>query len=49
MFFQVAEKDGPKIDINVIRNSFVEMDATEDIEQVLAQNKWQYISDGKKF
>jgi len=49
MFFQVAEKSGSKIDINVVRNAFVEMDATEDIEQVLSQNKWQYISDGKKF
>ena len=49
MFFQVAEKEGSKININVIRNSFVEMEATEDIEQVLSQNKWQYISDGKKF
>lgn len=49
MFFQVAEKNGADIDINTIRNAFVEMEATDDIEQVLAQNKWQYISDGKKF
>jgi len=49
MFFQVAEKNGADIDINIIRNAFVEMEATDDIEQVLAQNKWQYISDSKKF
>lgn len=49
MFFQIAEKNGAEIDINIIRNSFVEMEATEDIEQTLAQNNWQYISDGKKF
>ena len=49
MFFQVAEKNGKDIDIKVIRNSFVEMEATDDIEQVLEQNKWQYIFDGKKF
>lgn len=49
MFFQIAEKDGAGIKIDVIRNAFVEMDATEDVEQALAQNNWQYISDGKKF
>jgi len=49
MFFQLAEKNGTDIDINIIRNAFVEMDATEDIEQALAQNNWQYISDGKKY
>ena len=49
MFFQIAEKNGSEIDINIIRNAFVEMEATEDIEQALAQNNWQYISDGKKY
>lgn len=49
MFFQTAEKNGKEIDIKIIRNAFVELDATEDIEQILEQNKWQYISDGKKF
>lgn len=49
MFFQIAEKNGADIDIKVIRNSFVEMEVTEDIEQALAQNNWQYISDGKKY
>jgi hypothetical protein len=49
MFFQVAERDGDDISVNIIRNSFVEIEATEEIEQVLAQNNWQYISDGKKF
>jgi hypothetical protein len=49
MFFQIAEKNGEEIDINIIRNAFVELEATDDIEQVLEQNNWQYISDGKKF
>lgn len=49
MFFQTAEKVDSEINIKIIRNSFVEMEATEDIEQVLSQNKWQYISDGKKY
>jgi len=49
MFFQTAEKNGKEIDIKIIRNAFVELEATEDIEQVLEQNSWQYISDGKKF
>jgi len=50
MFFQIAEQnqDG-SLDFKTIRNAFVELDASEDIEQVLNQNSWQYISDGKKF
>ena len=49
MFFQTAERIGTEINIKVIRNSFVELEATEDVEQILSQNNWQYISDGKKF
>jgi len=50
MFFQVAEndKDG-KINFKEIRNAFVELEASEDIEQVLAQNDWQYVSDEKNY
>ena len=50
MFFQVAEndKDG-KIAFKEIRNAFVELEASEDIEQVLAQNDWQYVSDEKHY
>jgi hypothetical protein len=50
MFFQTAEKtsDG-SVDIKVIRNAFVELEASEDIEQVLKQNDWQYIADGNKY
>ena len=50
MFFQVAEndKDG-KISLKEIRNAFVQLEASEDIEQVLAQNDWQYVSDDKHY
>lgn len=49
MFFQTAEKDGDSVNINVIRNAFVELEASEEVEQVLSQNNWQYISDGAKY
>lgn len=50
MFFQVAsKKDDGSISIKTIRNAFVELDDSEDIEEILKQNKWQYIADGKKY
>ncbi len=50
MFFQVAEKMGDgTVSFKEIRNAFVELDASDDIEQVLAQNNWQYVSDGNKY
>lgn len=49
MFFQVAEKEENQIEIHNIRNSFVELEASEDIEQVLSQNQWQYIKDDNKY
>jgi len=48
-FFQVAEKKSDKIDIKTTRNSFVELEANEDTEQILNQNDWQYIKDDKKY
>jgi len=46
MFFQVAENDADgKLSLKEVRNAFVELEASEDIEQVLAQNDWQYVSD----
>lgn len=50
MFFQVAEKtnDGT-VNFKEIRNAFVELEASEDIEEYLAQNEWQYVSDGKHY
>ncbi len=50
MFFQVAENDSNgKLSLKEIRNAFVELEASEDIEQVLAQNDWQYVSDEKHY
>ena len=52
MFCQVAEKNNSGgIDIKSMRNSFVELQnyETQDVEDILKQNKWQYISDGDKF
>ena len=51
-FFQVAEKNNKgEIEFKTIRNAFVEISdhAGEDIEQILKQNKWQYVSDGKNY
>ncbi len=46
-FLQTAEKnDKGEIELKEIRNSFIELPETEDIEQILKQNKWQYIKDG---
>jgi hypothetical protein len=50
MFFQVAEHEtGNKLSLKEIRNAFVELEASEDIEQILDQNDWQYVSDGKHY
>ena len=50
MFFQVAENDSSgKLSLKEIRNAFVELEASEDIEQVLAQNDWQYVKDEKHY
>lgn len=50
MFFQSAEKkeDG-SISYKEIRNAFVELEVSEDTDQVLSQNDWQYVSDGKNY
>lgn len=48
MFCQVAEKDKEgKIKFKTMRNAFVELENydTEDIEEILKQNKWQYVTD----
>lgn len=50
MFFQVAElaEDG-SIKHQIVRNAFVEIPATEDTEEILIRNKWDYIKDEDKF
>ena len=50
MFFQTAEQNEKKeIVLTEMRNSFVELEASDDIEQILSQNDWQYISDGNHY
>ncbi len=50
MFFQTAERDKDgSIKLKEIRNAFVELEASEDVEQVLEQNNWQYLKDGNKY
>ena len=47
MFFQVAENgDKGEVKFKTVRNAFVEMAATDDIEETLKRNQWQYIKDG---
>jgi hypothetical protein len=51
-FFQVAEKnDNGEIEFKTIRNVFVELSnyESEEVEQILKQNKWQYVTDGNHF
>ena len=50
MFFQTAEhnEDGT-ISIKSTRNAFVELAEADDIEDILRQNGWHYIQDGKHY
>ena len=49
MFFQVAEKDGEDLSFKVVRNAFVELPASEDAEDILSRNGWQYVKDGNSY
>jgi hypothetical protein len=49
-FFQVAEKkEDNSVKFQTVRNAFVEFSATEDIEETLKRNNWNYIKDGAQF
>jgi len=52
MFFQMAEKNNNgEIELKSMRNSFVELQnyETQDVEDILKQNKWQYVSDSDNY
>lgn len=49
MFFQVAEEGEGGMEILRTRNAFVELEVSEDIEEILGRNDWQYVKDGGKF
>jgi len=45
MFFQTAEQSGDEVSVRRTRNAFVELSDSEDVEDVLARNDWQYVKD----
>lgn len=50
MFFQTAEMgENNTINVKATRNAFVELADLDDIEDVLKQNKWQYVRDGSHY
>ena len=52
MFFQVAELDKSDknfVHVKTTRNAFVELESSEDVDEVLKRNDWQYIQDGNKY
>src|SRR5437879_4438307 len=45
-FFQTAEHDDKNnIIFKTIRNAFIELPETEDTQEVLEKNSWQYVKD----
>ena len=50
MFFQMAERTHEgKMSIKSIRNAFVELPDSEDTEDILSNNDWQWVKDGKHY
>lgn len=50
MFFQVADQnEEDKFRVRSTRNAFVEIPESEDIEDTLKRNEWQYIKDSGHF
>ena len=49
MFFQTAELKGEDVSIKTIRNAFVELQSTEDVEEVLGRNDWHYVKDKSSY
>jgi len=49
MFFQVAEMDGSLVKVKNTRNAFVELPKSDDVEEALKSNNWQYIKDGDNY
>ena len=45
MFFQSAELVDNDVNIKIIRNAFVELLDTEDVEEILSRNNWHYVKD----
>jgi hypothetical protein len=49
MFFQVAEMTDGGIKVRNTRNAFVELPKSDDVEETLKSNGWQYVKDGDNY
>jgi len=49
MFFQTAEMNGDKISLSAVRNAFVEIPYSADLEDILSRNGWRYVHDGSQY
>jgi actin-like ATPase involved in cell morphogenesis len=49
MFCQTAEMDGEKVKFTSTRNAFVELPQSDDVEETLKRNNWQYIKDDGRY
>lgn len=49
MFFQVAEMEDKTISYKSIRNAFIELPETDDIQDILSTNGWKYVKDENKY
>jgi len=49
MFFQVSELVNGQVVVKNTRNAFVELPKTDDVEEALKSNNWQYIRDGDNY
>jgi len=49
MFFQTAELVDDKISVSAVRNAFVEIPYSSELEEILTRNGWRYVKDGTQY
>lgn len=49
MFFQTCEMKGDKLTLAAVRNAFVEIPPSSDLEEVLTRNGWRFVHDGDNY
>lgn len=49
MFFQTAELVDDKISVSAVRNAFVEIPYSSELEEILTRNGWRYVNDGTQY
>jgi len=49
MFFQTAELVGDNISVSSVRNAFVEIPYSSELEEILTRNGWRYVKDGMQY